>query len=134
MLNQNLQFNLITFDFPNEDVTFYFSREEKGICYRLYWSLFPNEIENIFPGIKSDGTEFIYTTYDYKKDGFVPLSIDLSQDNPDLVKKYYNKKVYHYFKKEQGQIAKKGFINETLVWLPATEEAQIFNIYVKFSL
>lgn len=134
MPTKNYLFNIVTFDFPEGDQVFYFSKEEKGMCHRLYWSQFPNDIENIFPGIKSDGTEFIYTTYDFEKDGFFPLAVDLRTENPDLIKKYYNRKVFHYFKKVAHQIAKQGFINETVVWLPSAEKSQQFTIYDRFSL
>jgi len=69
---------------------FYFTKEEQGMCYGLHWSQFPNDIEDVFSGIKSHRTEFIYTTSDYKKDGFLTLIVGLRNDNPDRAKKYYN--------------------------------------------
>ncbi len=72
MPDQNLYFNIIPFDFPRAEQTFYFSLEEADKCNKIYRTLFPNDIEIIFPGIQSDGTEFIYTTFDYAKEGFVP--------------------------------------------------------------
>ncbi len=73
MPNQNLLFNILTFDFPRGEQTFYFSLEEAEKCNRIHRTLFPNNIEEIFPGIHLDGTEFIYTTFDYAKEGFIPL-------------------------------------------------------------
>ncbi len=134
MPSQNLLFNIVTFDFPKEDQVLYFSKTEEGRCHRLHWTLFPKDIESIFPGVKSNGTEFIYTTYNYEKEGFVPLAINFAKDNPDLVKKYYNRKIFLYFKKELKIIAKQGFINENIVWLPSQDKAQLFNIYDKFSI
>ena len=131
---QNLLFNIVTFDFPKVDQCLYFSKIEEGRCHRLHWTLFPKDIESIFPGIKSSGTEFIYTTYNFEKEGFLPLVINFSKDNPNLVKKFYNRKVFLYFKKELKTIAKQGFINETIVWLPSQDKAQLFNVYDKFSI
>lgn len=113
---QNLFFNVVTFDFPKEPVVLHFSKTEQGRCHRIHWTLFPKNIESIFSGIKSDGTEFIYTTYEYPKEGFAPLAIDFTKDNPELIKKYYNREVFLFFKKNMGLIAKQGFINETVVW------------------
>ena len=76
MAAQNLSFNILTFDWPATDLTFYFSKEDIEFCTRIHKTLFPKNIESIFPGILSDGTEFIYTTFDYKKEGFTPLSLD----------------------------------------------------------
>ena len=67
---QSLMFNIIPFSFPSEGQTFYFSLVDTERCSRIHRSLFPNGIETIFPGIKSNGTEFICTTFDYQKEDF----------------------------------------------------------------
>ena len=76
--NQNLYFNILTFDFPQKEQTFYFSKEDIEFCKPIHKSLFPREIETIFPGVTTDGTDFIYSTFDYAKEGFTSLSIDLN--------------------------------------------------------
>lgn len=80
MAAQNLSFNILTFDWPATDLTFYFSKEDIEFCSRIHKTLFPKKHrESISPGILSDGTEFIYTTFDYKKEGFTPLSLDFKK-------------------------------------------------------
>lgn len=134
MTNQNLQFNILTLDFPEEEQTFYFSKEEIEVGRKIHWTLFPKEIESIFPGISSNGTEFIYTTYCYEEEGFIPLEIDFRTDTPDLIKSYYNNEIYNYFKKDLKQIVHTGFINESIIWLPCENQSQQFFIYERISL
>ncbi|GBE16192.1 hypothetical protein BMS3Abin15_00004 [bacterium BMS3Abin15] len=51
MNNPNLTFNILTFDFPTENQTFYFARDDIAKSHKIHKSLFPKEIESIFPGI-----------------------------------------------------------------------------------
>ena len=82
----NLFINTITFDYPKEKLKFYFSLEGRDDAHytRLYRSKFPKEIKSVFPGL-TDATEFIYTTFTYRVDGLVSLSIDLKNESPDFV-------------------------------------------------
>lgn len=135
MAAEKLYFNILTFDFPKEPQTFYFSREEQGICSRIHRTLFPKHIETIFPGITAGGAEFIYTTYTYQKEGFTPLQIDFKTDTPDLIKKFYNRQINYFFKKVKNQIVRKGFINENQIWVPSAKHStREFAVYEKFSL
>ena len=45
-----------------------------------------SNIETIFPNIKNDGTDFIYTTLTGNVEGFTPLTINLSTENKDFAK------------------------------------------------
>jgi hypothetical protein len=135
MPNQNLCFNIIPFDFPDKEEVFYFSLQEADKCNKVHHTLFPNDIETIFPGIRSNGTEFIYTTFDVKRDGFVPLSIDFKTENQDLLRKYYNRQIRHYFRKEKKQLVRTGFIGQNQVWVKSSKlSTPQFTIYQKFSL
>jgi len=118
---ENLSFNILTFDWPATSLTFYFSKEDRDFCSRIHKTLFPKNIESIFPGILSDGTEFIYTTFDYQKEGFTPLSLDFTTENQDLVRKFYNRQISYYFQKTKNQVVKKGFIGQNQVWVKATK-------------
>ncbi|RFM29587.1 Piwi domain-containing protein [Deminuibacter soli] len=135
MANQTLYFNIIPFDLPAEEKTFYFSLEETKKSNRLHRTLFPNDIETIFPGILSDNTEFIYTTFDYAKEGFTALSIDFKTENQDLLRKYYNRQIRYYFRKEKEQLVRTGFIGQNQVWVKATKlSTKQITVYHKFSL
>ena len=134
-MNQSLYFNIIPFDFPKKEKTFYFSLEEKDKCNKVHRTLFPNDIEIIFPGIHSDGTEFIYTTFDFAREGFIPLEINFRTENQDLLRKFYNRQIRHFFRKEKSQLVRTGFIGQNQIWVksPKLSTAQ-FTIYQKFSL
>src|SRR4051794_23289695 len=114
-IKQNLYFNLLTFGYPEEKLVFYFSAYMIGRCFRIHKTLFPNNIDFIYPDIYDNETEFIYTTFAYPNEGFKQLQIDLKTENEDFVKRYYNEQIYRYFKRERLQIARRGFVNETIV-------------------
>ncbi len=134
-MNESLIFNILTFDFPKENLTFYFSKEEIGHSQRLHWSLFPNDIDTIFPNIHNDGTEFIYTTFKGEVEGYTPLSINLSTENKALAKRYYDRQINYYFRKVLNQIVKVGFIKENQVWLPLPNLSNNdFDFYDKYSV
>jgi hypothetical protein len=80
MQKQNLFFNILTFDFPAENQTFYFAKDDIGKSHKIHKSLFPNKIDSFFSGIGSNGNEFIYTTFSGEKKGFLPLSIDFTTE------------------------------------------------------
>jgi len=50
-MKQNLFFNILTFDWPKGPVNLYYSHTNQGTGQELYFTLFPNEVEQIFPGI-----------------------------------------------------------------------------------
>lgn len=132
---QNLYFNILTFDFPEKEQPFYFTKEETGYCSRIHRSLFPVEIESVFPGITTNSTQFIYSTFDYPKKGFTSLNIDFKKENKDLLGKYYNRQINHYFRKIKNQLVRKGFIGENQVWIYSNDlSGDQFDVYNKFSL
>lgn len=134
-MKQNLFFNILTFDWPKGPVNLYYSRTNQGTGQELYFTLFPNEVEQIFPGIVRNSTNKIYTSFGYPAEDFTLLPTKLQTENPDLVKRYYNDTINYYFRKKLGLIVKKGFINETQVWLKDERAGtDIFDVYHKFSL
>ncbi len=114
-MKQELFFNILTFDWPEELRTFYFSDTEQDRCQKLYFTLFPEEIENLFPNLHRNSNNFLYTTFCGEREGFQPLSIDFQTENPDLIKRYYNRQVNFYFRVIAEQIVKVGFIKENQV-------------------
>ena len=97
-MNQNLFFNVLTFDWPDKPVTLYYSDTDNGKCQELYFTLFPKEAETLFPKIVRNSTNKIYTTFSYPAEGFKPLTVSLNSENPDLVKRYFNKQINYYFR------------------------------------
>jgi len=134
MSSQKLHFNILTFDWPKENLVFYFKKNDDGFSTRIHKSNFPNRISSIFPEIHTEDLEFLYTTFTYKKEGFFPLEIDASSENPDLIKKYYNRQINYYFRKVKKLIVKRGFIGENQIWTNSKKETNdTFYIYGKFS-
>lgn len=134
MPQQNLYFNILTFDYPKEEQVFYFSEHKLGTCTKIYKTQFPHDIDDILPGISGEDVDFIYTTFDYEKEGFIPLPIDFSNENKDLLHKYYNRQIKYFFKNKDF-LVHKGFIGENQVWVPAPELAtNKFEVYDKYSL
>src|SRR5690554_7765 len=134
-MNQNLFFNVLTFDWPDKPITLYYSDNDNGMCQELYFTLFPNEAETLFPEIVRNSTNKLYTTFGYPAEGFKPLAVNLNNENPDLVKRYFNKQINYYFRNIAKKIIKTGFVNENQVWLKTTAGGTaLYDIYEKFSL
>lgn len=135
MSDPSLFFNILTFDWPKEPVTFYFSDADNGKCQTLYFTLFPNEIGALFPNLLPNSTNNLYTTFTGETDGFQPLAINFQTENPDLIKRYYNRQINFYFRKVKKEIVKVGFVKENQVWIKSRfgNTAQ-YDIYEKFSL
>ena len=134
-MEQKLYFNILTFDWPKEPVTMYFSRTESQKCQKLYFTLFPNEIEQIFPNIVRNSTNKLYTTFTGDNEGFLPFTINFQSENPDFIKRYYNRQVNYYFRKILNHIVKVGFVKENQIWLKSkVGGTELYSIYEKFSL
>ena len=142
MQTQSLFFNILTFDWPTAKANFYFALEEIAHCQKIHKSIFPHNIESIFPGITTNGTECVYTTFTGEIEGFQSMEIDIPNENPAFVKRYYDRQINYYFRVIKEQIVKVGFIKENQVWLPIpplapTNENFIpspFDFYEKYSL
>jgi hypothetical protein len=135
MCKENLFFNILTFDYPTENPVFHFSKDENAKGHRIHKSLFPKEIDSIFPGISNNCTDCIYTTFTGEKDGFLPLEIQLNKANPDLIKRYFNRQINYYFRVIKKQIVKIGFIKENQIWIHDPKQSTSkWKVYKKFSL
>ena len=73
-MDQDLFFNVLTFDWPKEPVTLYFSNESNDRCQDLYFSLFPNEAESLFPGLVRNSTNTLHTTFGYPAEGMFAMA------------------------------------------------------------
>ncbi|MDQ3191283.1 MAG: hypothetical protein M3Q58_06800 [Bacteroidota bacterium] len=134
MAGNNLFFNILTFDWPETNIDFYFHIEEQEKFPRLHHSIFPLSLASIFPSIPAS-QDFIATTYKGKVDGFTPLSIDFKTENPNLIKQYYNRQINYYFRKVNPQILKTTFIKENQVWVHQPKLSnEVFDVYDKFTL
>lgn len=135
MNNTNLYFNILTFDYPKTPITFYFSEEKKGKCYKINSYIFPNNLENIFPDYTKKGSSKIYTTFNKADKSFIGLEIDFNSRNVHLYKRYLNNKIEQFFKDREEIITTKNFVGNIQVWIKKNKLLNDkFNIYYKFTL
>jgi len=135
MKQQNLHFNILTFNYPSESQVFYFSKKDIGNGHKIHKSLFPKNIDSLFPGLSNNGTEFIYTTFSGEEKRFLPLSCDFKNENQDFIRRYYNRKINYYFGRIKKQIVKVGFIKENQIWIEVPNQStDQWDIYMKFSM
>lgn len=115
-IEENLFLNTLSFEFPKEPVTFYFSLEDRTDCRltMLNHLLFPANIRDIFPNITNAYT--LYTSFEYEIDGLQPLEINFAANNFYLAKRYYNREIKHYFN-QKGILVEPTFIKDNQIWL-----------------
>lgn len=64
----NLSFNMLTFNHPQDELTFYFTDKEQDGLTRIFHKLVPNEV------IDKDGEqEHYYTSFEHEIEGFLPV-------------------------------------------------------------
>lgn len=133
-MNQELYFNILTFDIPNKPITFYFSKEKIGYAQEIYKTKFPSNIEDLFPGIREENPDFIYTSFIYEKEGYQPLTLNLKEQPTELLKHYFNWKIKKHFKRK-NKVVKTNFVNDVQVWIKDTRfKNSTFAKYDKFTL
>lgn len=117
---ERLFLNTLAFDFPAKPVTFYFSSTDSDEIplTPLNHQLFPVNVRDIFPNIRNSDT--LYTSFKRHVDGFLPLSIDFRTENFNLIKRYYNREIKHYFS-SLGILVDPTFIKDNQVWLRSNE-------------
>jgi hypothetical protein len=117
----NLFFNILTFDWPEKTVVFYFKEGKQEDSTSIHKSIFPKNIANFLPNAKS--LDFISTSFDNEKDGFIPVVIDFKNENKEFIKRYYNDKIKFFFKKVNPQIFKINFVKDNQIWIPNQKDS-----------
>ncbi|WP_452603251.1 Piwi domain-containing protein [Pontimicrobium sp. MEBiC06410] len=115
-MSQELYFNIITFDLPDKPITFYLSKEKIGNAQKLYKNKFPVNLEELFPGIEKENPDFIYTSFIYEKEGYLPLTINLKEQPTDLIKHYYNWRIKKFFN-SINKLVDKNFVKDNQIWV-----------------
>lgn len=132
MNKMQLFLNSLSFRYPSEPVTCYFSTqddEEKKSDVLKSKTLVPKEVKALstFEGI--GGQLKLYTTYDKKCRDFMPVSVDFNDpDNEDYVKRYYNQKLKRLLSKNENlMFTQSGITRDLQVWEfnPSTPEQTI---------
>ncbi len=133
-MNKDLFFNILTFNIPKKPITFYFSKEKNGFSQEIYKTKFPTNIEELFPDIKDENPDFIYTSFIYEKEGYQPLTLNLKEQPIELIKHYFNWRIKKYFKSKK-KVVKTNFVKDVQVWIKDnTFKNPTFAKYDKFTL
>lgn len=132
---QQLHFNVLPFSWPDHAGIYYFSKNYEPFSTPIHKSLFPNDIQKIFPEFKQETPDFIYTSFQQKRKGFLPLSIDLRSENKYLIKRIYDQRIYYYFKVIEKQLVQKGFIKENQIYVIDPQLSnELVTAYDRYSL
>ncbi|MCU7548164.1 hypothetical protein OCK74_03520 [Chitinophagaceae bacterium LB-8] len=124
MSKQNLQTNVLPFDWPEETILMYFNKKEQPNSYRLNNSRFPKRWATLFPDLNPP--DFIYTSFEQPEEGFVSQAIDVRTDHPGFVQHYYHHKLHQHFKEQDELIVAPGFTNGINIWEPENETADCY--------
>lgn len=135
MENKSLKLNLLTFEFPKENLKLYFSKTPAEYSRKVHHTLFPRNIEDHFPGITTQPDGFLFTSFSYPEEGFVPVDIEIVPGNYPLLKLSYHKWLKYYFRKIKKLLIKSSFIDDPQVWIHLPDvSTEIYDIYEKYSL
>ena len=133
---EKLFLNTLTFDYPKEGVTMYFSdKDVSGVSLFPLTNLYPDGIENCFSNIQT-GTK-IYTSFTRPLEGFASIKMDFSNPaNFFFVKRYYNREIMRFFRKQNILVAE-NFVKDTDVYIPSNtvkHDGYLFDVYNRFNI
>jgi len=142
MNNSNLTFNLLTFNHPEKEYTFYFTNKETDGTQRIYHTLVPTEVAQHF-----GEQDHYYTSFTNPLNGLFPvtkqssISSSLNKTSEErrglsysLLKRYYNQLIHSYFK-SLNHLVKPNFISDTEIWIHSPKQSGgMYNIYERFSI
>lgn len=134
MKKADLYFNILTFDWPKEPLTFYFSTDKTVHSHKLGKYHFPDNISDIFPDILEKEDPVIYTTFTEPVEGFQPFELNIRDIKLDLYKRFLNIQIDKHFR-NKGFIVTKNFVKDRQIWVKSSNlSTEIYTIYNKFSL
>ncbi|RZS97530.1 Piwi domain-containing protein [Cecembia calidifontis] len=144
-------FNILTFNHPQDELTFYFTDKEQDGLTRVYHTLVPTEVIE-----KYGEQEHYYTSFEQEIPDFLPVSkptsltfqtiindegeeksvpVANSAFSSSILKRYYNSLIHNNFK-GKGCLVKPNFVSDTEVWLQsnAQDAEGIYKTFDRFSL
>ena len=127
------ELNALTFAWPEKKIAFYFTDYDIENSRKLHFTQYPNDIDTLFPGISTDSSRSLYTTYDFRTDEGKILNIDFRNENQNLLKRFYNNRILYYFRKHSNQLVMTDFVRDNQVWLPLHSNNQ-WDVYEKYTL
>lgn len=134
-MNQNLFFNLLSFNWPAENVTIYFSRRQFRRSFRVHKTIFPINLSSIYPEVHEKGFEFVYTSFDKPVNGIESIAISFCEDNWAFLKHYFLHKASNYFYDVHGLVVALNFVDHLNVYVPGKQNDSLpYDNYYKFSI
>ncbi len=127
--------NVYPFTWPEERVPMYFSSKPFDASSKLHPRTWPTHIDSVMHGIQPTPEARIHTSFNKLQKGATAFDIHLPTENEEFVKHYYRYVIAQHFKGVDGILSRKGFINETLVYVPEQSSSNsTFVAYNTFSI
>lgn len=144
-----LTFNVLTFEHPKEEYTFWFTNQEIEELCRVHYTLVPDEVIAEF-----GEQEHYYTSFNTGHEGFLAITkkskpqykVEMKEGGEEksvkvrnsafatsMLKRYYNQQIHRYFK-NKNQLVKPNFIDDTEIWLKARGKDNTYWYFVKITL
>lgn len=149
MKQNDLTFNILNFEHIEEQLTFYFYKEEKTDTTRFHHTKVPAEVidyfgeqEHYYCSFKESQNNALAitkkTTPDFEeitdKNGDAKRKLIYnSAFSLSIIKRYYNTKIFNYFS-DLGYLIKPNFIHDIEIWIPKKNQDDIYKYYEKFTL
>jgi hypothetical protein len=133
-MSENLQFNILSFDWPTSKPTFYFTIEETQGSHPIHKYKWSPKILEAFPELNNSEIENIYSTFTTQTEGAIGIEIAMFKKELSIYKQFLNHQLRTYFK-VKGFVVTKNFIRDTQLWIPAKKVIHpLYQQYYKFSL
>lgn len=131
---EKLHFNILTFDWPEENPTFYFIENDIEGSHPIYKSKWSDKIKDAFPHLVGTDTENLYTTFERPVEGGIPIKIEMYRKELNIYKQYVKHRIRTHFL-SKGYVVKKNFVREIEVWLPEKKpQNPLYTSHYKFSI
>jgi hypothetical protein len=133
MTEQNLILNILTFNHPVEQKDFAFYTEKRNGSQPLNQYEFPVNIEDIFPEVKTQMLQQLYTEFESSDDKKVVIKVNLTKSTR-FAKHYYTWLIFNHFK-TVADVVNSNFVRDLEVWFSdKMESTPGYNAYKVFTL
>lgn len=149
MTTPNLTFNILTFNHPEDEFTFYFYKDESDNLQRVHKTLVPNEVIEEFGEQEHYFTSFAVSTgngFPVTKKSTPACTTERTPEGEEnttkdkgscfgrsMLKRYYNSLIHTHFS-SLGLMVKPNFITDTEVWIHSKYSNDTYNIFQRFAI
>ena len=133
MVDPNLILNILTFNHPIQQKDFAFYTEKRNGSFPINKYEFPVNIEEIFPVVKAQQLEHLYTEFESSDDKKVVIKVNLTKSTR-FAKHYYSWLIFNHFK-TVADVVNSNFVRDLEVWFSdKMESTPGYNAYKVFTL